>query len=292
MDHPNRPGPAAVMNTARATLVNSLSLATQRELVAKVREVCRLSPLVRPHTPGGKPMRVRVTAAGELGWVGDGAYRYDATDSRGRPWPAMPELWRRIANDAAGEHPWDSAIVNWYAADAALGWHRDQAERDTGLPIVTISLGDAASWAVRPSEDAPISRWTIQSGDVTLLKGPTRGYLHSIERIIAEPLLSPLPRRGRISITLRVAGAAGGAGAAGAAGVTASTVRPADLVCSTCREPMPEAVEGATHWTQPTTGAWRTVPVPCGAARSLAGLLQRAADRAASPNRKRRGVRR
>lgn len=194
------------MTTAADTVVTNLPVELQRQLVEQVRDVCRRSPLVRPRTPGGRPMRVQVTSAGRYGWVGDGAYRYSPTDSSGMPWPPMPELWRNIADNAAGHHPWDSAIINWYAPDASLGWHRDVSEVDISLPIVTISLGDAASWAIRRTETSTVSRCQIDSGAVTLLAGETRRWYHSIERLISNPLFSPLRSPGRISITIRVAG--------------------------------------------------------------------------------------
>lgn len=195
------------MTAARSTVVGSrLDLDLQRRLVAQARDVINASPMVRPRTPNGIPMRVRVTAAGRLGWVGDGAYRYDSRDSRGREWPPIPTDWTDLADCAAGIRPWDSAILNWYDPDASLGWHRDLAERDREQPIVTISLGDACSWAIREDDRSPISRCRLESGDVTLLAGPTRDYLHTVERIIPAPLFSPLPKPGRLSITLRVAG--------------------------------------------------------------------------------------
>lgn len=214
---------------ARDTVVEHLKPHVQARLVEEVRGVLRGAPLVRPSTPGGAPMRVQVSAAGELGWIGDGAYRYDPHQRDGRPWPPIPALWTAIASRVAGRHPWDSAIVNWYDSGAALGWHRDLAEADHTLPIVTISLGDAASWAIAPEfshgqilrkrttdmrtgetheVEAPhISRVRLESGDVTLLAGESRLYWHAIERIIAAPLFSPLAHPGRVSITLRVAGA-------------------------------------------------------------------------------------
>ncbi len=191
---------------AKDTVVDRVSAIVQCELVCQVRDICKASPLVRPRTTGDTPMRVRVTSAGDFGFVGDGAYRYARKDQAGNPWPAIPPLWRNIASDVAGEYPWDCAIINWYDEDAALGWHRDMSERDRTLPIVTISLGDAASWAVRADERSPITRQTIETGDVTLLAGVQRNWLHTIERIVPEPLFSPLAKRGRISITMRVAG--------------------------------------------------------------------------------------
>lgn len=191
---------------AAHTVVRRLGPDEQRVIAVQARAIIKASPLVRPHTPNGLPMRVRVSSCGALGWVGDGAYRYSPRDGSGRLWPPMPERWKLLASMVAGDHAWDSAILNWYADDAALGWHQDRGERDTSLPIVTISLGDACSWAIRADEGSPVSRCRLESGDVTLLAGPTRGYLHTVERIIPAPLFSPLDKPGRLSITLRVAG--------------------------------------------------------------------------------------
>ena len=197
------------MNHAALTVAGHLERAEQEQLLAQAREVCKRSPMVRPRTPSGAPMRVLVTAAGRLGWVGDGAYRYDQKDSRGRPWPPLPMEWAALADRFAGSHPWDSAILNWYEPGAALGWHRDLAEADRTLPIVTVSLGDACSWAVREDEGSPVSRCRLDSGDVTLLAGEHRLWQHTVERVIPAPLLSPLGAdRGRLSITIRVAGGA------------------------------------------------------------------------------------
>jgi alkylated DNA repair protein (DNA oxidative demethylase) len=208
---------------AERTVVHRLSPEEQAEWADDVRHVCEASPLVRPTTPGGLPMRVRVTAAGRLGWAGGpGGYRYDSTDSRGNPWPSLPERWTELADAVAGLQPWDSAIVNWYETGASLGWHVDRDEADTSRPIVTVSLGDSCSWAVRretpeqyiarkygDERDRPLSkpsRVVLESGDVTLLAGPNRGLCHSVERIIAAPMFTPLRGPGRVSVTIRVAG--------------------------------------------------------------------------------------
>jgi alkylated DNA repair protein (DNA oxidative demethylase) len=118
----------------------------------------------------------------------------------------MPQAWLELANEIGGDLPWDSAIINWYDENASLGWHQDLNEADLSQPIVTISLGDACSWAIREDKGAPISRIRLESGAVTLLAGPTRGYFHTVERIIPAPLFSPLQEPGRISVTIRVAG--------------------------------------------------------------------------------------
>jgi alkylated DNA repair protein (DNA oxidative demethylase) len=112
-----------------------------------------------------------------------------------------------VANGAVDDSvAWDCAIINWYEPGASLGWHRDLAERNYELPIVTISLGDECSWAIRMDEGSPVHRCRLPSGSVTVLEGQTRLALHTVERIIPSPLLSPLgATRGRVSITLRVA---------------------------------------------------------------------------------------
>ncbi len=55
----------------------------------------------------GKPMSVRMTNCGSLGWVTDKerGYRYQATHPvTGKPWPAMPQslvrIWEELASMA------------------------------------------------------------------------------------------------------------------------------------------------------------------------------------------------
>lgn len=223
------------MNLAEQT-VSELRLdpAEQLRMVAEVREICRASPLVRPRTPGGLGMRVRVTAAGRLGWVGDGAYRYSEVDSRGKPWPPMPMWWRELADEVTGSlwmerpapgpahFPWDCAIINWYEPGASLGWHQDRSEVDLSLPIVTFSLGDDARWSVKAERDGPASSVRLTSGAITVLAGDLRSAWHSIERVYKRgpevdqaglfgdaPTPRVLAKPGRVSVTLRVAGGAG-----------------------------------------------------------------------------------
>ena len=183
----------------------SLTLAEQREWISDIRKVIRAAPLVRPITSSGHPMKVRITAAGKLGWVADGSYRYSETQADGKPWPPIPERWLDLANEVAGEQPWDSVIINWYEPGASLGWHEDKDEVDLSRPIVTVSIGDTCSWAVRDSSGV-IERVHLDSGAITLLAGPNRNLKHSVERIIPSPITSALDARGRVSATIRVAG--------------------------------------------------------------------------------------
>lgn len=201
------------MITAADTIVLRLDRAMQLRLLAQVDAVIAAAPLFKPVARGGLPMSVEITGAGDLGWIADGrSYRYTRTQADGRPWPPMPREWVEIYQRAAGvRFEPDSAIVNRYKAatkpgesGAKLGRHADRSERDQSLPIVTISLGDPGRWAIWDT-NGKASRCVVQSGDVTLLAGPTRELEHAIEGIEDDPMFSPTPGL-RTSVTMRVAG--------------------------------------------------------------------------------------
>ena len=54
-------------------------------------------------TPGGFCMSVALTNCGSYGWVSDRrGYCYNAIDPEsGKPWPSMPEIFLKLAQDAA-----------------------------------------------------------------------------------------------------------------------------------------------------------------------------------------------
>ncbi len=73
-------------------LPDYLDRPAQEALVEAIRAVVADAPLFVPVMPGtGKPMSVRMTNCGPLGWVTDKerGYRYQPTHPvTGRPWPA------------------------------------------------------------------------------------------------------------------------------------------------------------------------------------------------------------
>src|SRR5207249_341954 len=86
--------------------------------VARVTEAAPFRHLV---TPGGYTMSVAMTNCGPVGWVSDRTgYRYDPLDpDSGRPWPAMPELFRDLAYRAAvtagfPNYVPDACLINRY----------------------------------------------------------------------------------------------------------------------------------------------------------------------------------
>ena len=152
-------------------------------------------------------MSVRMTNCGSLGWMTDkaGGYRYQATHPEtGKPWPDIPAvllaLWCELAQFPA---PPEACLVNYYAASARLGSHRDEDEAEKGAPVVSVSLGDDAQFHVGGLKrgDAK-SRLLLRSGDVVVLGGMARMAYHGIDRVYAgtSDLLS---EEGRINLTLR-----------------------------------------------------------------------------------------
>jgi len=116
-------------------LPGKLDAAEQMKLLRAVRAVMVEAPLFTPTMPrSGKPMSVRMTNCGSLGWVADKerGYRYQATHPlTGKPWPAMPQilldLWTEVAHYAA---PPEACLVNYYAGNAKMGLHQDRDEED------------------------------------------------------------------------------------------------------------------------------------------------------------------
>jgi DNA oxidative demethylase len=180
----------------------------QITLLAAVREVIRQAPLYIPTMPrSGKPLSVRMTNAGPLGWVSDkdGGYRYQRTHPvTGKSWPAMPALLLRLWNDLAGYNaPPEACLVNYYAGEARLGSHVDADEENTLAPVLSVSLGDAGVFHVGGLKRSdPKTRLTLNSGDVVVLAGTARFAYHGIDRVLAGTS-DLLPEGGRINLTMR-----------------------------------------------------------------------------------------
>jgi alkylated DNA repair protein (DNA oxidative demethylase) len=185
-----------------------LSAERQRLLLAALRAAIADAPLVRHTMPkSGKAFSVLMTNCGPLGWVSDrdGGYRYQATHpDTGRPWPPIPELLTEVWQDVAGYRaPPEACLVNYYAAGTRLGSHRDADEDDAHAPVVSVSLGDDATFHVGGARRGdPKRRLLLRSGDAFVLGGAARDFYHGIDRI--HPGTSPLlAEGGRFSLTLR-----------------------------------------------------------------------------------------
>jgi DNA oxidative demethylase len=189
-------------------LPGKLKDAEQAELLGALRAVMEEAPLFTPTMPrSGKPMSVRMTNCGPLGWVTDKerGYRYQAAHPvTGKPWPAMPQalldLWHEVARYPA---PPEACLVNYYVGDAKMGLHQDKDEEDFAAPVVSVSLGDSAIFRVGGvNRKDPTRALELESGDVVVLGGGDRLAFHGIDRIL--PGTSDLlPEGGRLNLTLR-----------------------------------------------------------------------------------------
>ena len=185
-----------------------LDIEAQRALLDDIREVVRQAPLFVPAMPGtGKPMSVRMTNCGSLGWVTDKerGYRYQPTHPHtGKPWPTMPErllkIWDELASFPA--HP-QACLINFYDEHAKMGLHQDRDEKDFSAPVVSISLGDTCLFRVgETTRSGRTTSFRLASGDAVILSGKSRLAFHGVDRIY--PDTSPLLKNGgRINLTLR-----------------------------------------------------------------------------------------
>lgn len=160
-------------------------------LLKTVQEITAHAPFRHLVTPSGHRMSVAMSNCGELGWVSDRrGYRYTADDpDSGRPWPAMPEIFRKLAARAASAAGFerftpDACLINRYAPGARLSLHQDQDEGDLSQPIVSVSLGVPARflWGGARRQDRPL-RITLEHGDVVVWGGPARLTFHGVAEL-------------------------------------------------------------------------------------------------------------
>ena len=190
-----------------AVMLRSFASARAGELMAALEEVTARSPFRHLTTPGGRTMSVAMTNCGALGWVSDrGGFRYQALDPlSGHAWPAMPEVFADLAREAAslarfaGFAP-DCCLINRYVAGSALSLHRDHDEADRESPIVSVSLGEWATFLWGGLDrGGPVRRVRLAPGDVVVWGGASRMVFHGVARL-------PARARTRFNLTFRSTG--------------------------------------------------------------------------------------
>lgn len=189
-----------------------LDAATQRELWTECRALEEGPvPMYTPTVRGGRKMSVGMLCLGKH-WNAL-TYTYEATraDFDGLPAPPIPARFVDLASSAAADAGFDVrpdlCIMNHYAAESRMGVHQDKDEREdtiaAGIPIVSISLGDAARFVVGGlTRKEPTRPLILRSGDVLVMGGPARLRFHGVTRIMtgtAPPGTGP----GRINLTFR-----------------------------------------------------------------------------------------
>jgi alkylated DNA repair protein (DNA oxidative demethylase) len=184
-----------------------LDRAAQQRLLEDIRAAIAFAALYHPRMPrSGKPLSVRMTNCGPLGWVSDiDGYRYQKTHPEtGMSWPKMPDaltkVWRELADVAFLP---EACLVNYYAGRARLGLHQDRDEEEVGAPVVSLSLGDTAIFRIGGVTRGGSTRSVrLESGDAFVFGGEARLAFHGIDRVL--PGTSTLlAEGGRFNLTMR-----------------------------------------------------------------------------------------
>lgn len=179
----------------------------QESLLADIRKIVEEAPLFQPVMPKtGKQFSVKMSNCGPLGWVSDiNGYRYQPVHPiSGKPWPEIPEKLLSLWNDVAPGAPEPEAcLINYYEPGARMGLHQDRDEETFDAPVVSVSLGDTATFRVGGlNRKNPTKSFRLQSGDVVVLGGDARLAFHGIDRVL-KGTSTLLKNSGRINLTLR-----------------------------------------------------------------------------------------
>ena len=193
-------------------VLRGFALPWQEQILPALRGVLKAAPFRRMLTPGGHTMSVALTNCGHLGWSSDvRGYRYVTEDPlTGQPWPALPEVLRILAREAAAAGGFedfnaDACLLNRYVPGAKMSLHQDRDERDYSAPIVSVSLGLAAMFQLGGLQrsERP-ARVPLLHGDVMIWGGVDRLRFHGVLPLKegVHPVMGPQ----RINFTLRKAG--------------------------------------------------------------------------------------
>jgi DNA oxidative demethylase len=192
-----------------AVVLRAFALGKAAEILAAVDQVMAEARPRQMVTPGGFRMSVALTNCGSCGWVTDHTgYRYQATDpDSGKPWPRMPDVFRKLARDAAATAGFadfkpDACLVNLYEPGARVSLHQDKNERDFIAPIVSVSLGLPAvfMWGGLRRQERPV-RLRLVHGDVMVWGGSARLCFHGVLPVVEG--YHPATGRRRINLTFR-----------------------------------------------------------------------------------------
>lgn len=196
----------------QACVLRGFALPWVERLLPALAEVLAAAPFRNMLTPGGFTMSVGLTSCGALGWTTDrGGYRYSPLDPvSGQPWPAMPAVFRELAEQAASEAGFpgfepDACLINRYLSGAKMSLHQDKNERSYEAPVVSVSLGLPAIFLFGGLERSDRSqRVSLFHGDVVVWGGVDRLRYHGV--LPLKDGQHPELGAQRINFTLRTAG--------------------------------------------------------------------------------------
>lgn len=195
-----------------------LSLRQQAWIVDRFHEWADGPVPIRSAKVRGHEMSVKTVC---LGWHWR-PYQYsrEAVDVNGNRVLDFPEwmvtLGRRALVDCTGDacagdgYLPDTALINFYDAEARMGMHQDKDETSLA-PVVSLSIGESCTFRFGNTEarTKPYEDIILRSGDLFVFGGPSRLAFHGVTKVHSgtAPQSCGLPR-GRINITMRVTGLA------------------------------------------------------------------------------------
>jgi len=184
-----------------------LDRGAQMALVAALEQIFAAAPLFTPRMPkSGRPMSVRMSNCGPLGWITDEAgYRYEPNHPvTKQAWPPMPDVLIAAWNELGGyRFPPQACLINFYGEAAKMGLHQDRDEEDFDAPVISLSLGDSCLFRIGgPKRSDPTRSLRLSSGDALVLAGNDRLAFHGVDRIYPGTS-TVLAQGGRINLTLR-----------------------------------------------------------------------------------------
>ncbi len=192
-----------------AWVLRSFAREQAAALIDAIHTVAQAAPFRHLVTPGGFRMSVAMTNCGALGWVSDRrGYRYDPIDPEsGKPWPAMPDIFRALAGDAAtaagfADFQPEACLINRYEPGTRLTLHQDRDENNYEQPIVSVSLGLPAMFQFGGlARSDKTQKIPLQHGDVVVWGGPSRLRYHGI--LPLKPGHHPILGAQRLNLTFR-----------------------------------------------------------------------------------------
>ncbi|NWA28444.1 DNA oxidative demethylase AlkB [Pseudomonas gingeri] len=197
---------------AQSCVLRGFALPWVERLLPALAEVLLQAPFRQMVTPGGFTMSASLSSCGALGWTTDrDGYRYTRIDPQsGRPWPAMPEVFRQLAQEAAQAAGFatfvpDACLINRYLPGAKMSLHQDRNERDFDAPVVSVSLGLPAIFLFGGHQRSEkTQRIPLFHGDIVVWGGVDRLRFHGVLPI--KEGHHPQLGAERLNFTLRTAG--------------------------------------------------------------------------------------
>ena len=194
-----------------AMLLREFAIPREKNLLNQVEIITKIAPFRNMVTPGGFTMSVAMSNCGSAGWVTDRkGYRYTGIDpATGQPWPAMPDVFRDLAIEAASRAGYpgfspDACLINRYEPGARMTLHQDKNERDFAAPIVSVSLGLPATFLFGGKERSDKTvKLPLEHGDVAVWGGQSRMNFHGVNTVADG--VHPLVGRRRLNLTFRQA---------------------------------------------------------------------------------------